>query len=131
MKTTSICIALLLALPAAAEEIISPDEFEALSTGKTLYFTQDGRRFGAEQFYTRRRSLWQFNGGECADGVWYDVGDMICFEYDGNPDIQCWHFIKTDNGFVARPDGGSPDADITMSSIDAEPLDCKGPSVGA
>ncbi|MCP5075618.1 MAG: hypothetical protein GY947_20300 [Rhodobacteraceae bacterium] len=131
MKTTSICVALLLALPAAAEEIISPDEFETLSTGKTLYFTRDGRHFGAEQFYTRRRSLWQYNGGECSDGVWYAKGDLICFEYEGNPAPQCWHFLKTSQGFVARPENGAPEADITMSGIDTEPLDCKGPSVGA
>ena len=118
------------ARPAGAETIISPQEFEALSTGKTLYFTRDGRRFGAEQFYTRRRSTWQYFDGECSDGVWYAQGDLICFVYKGNPEPQCWQFLKTADGFVARAEGASPDFDITMSGIDNRPLDCKPPAVG-
>ncbi len=131
MKHLIIFVILALAAPAVAESIVSPQEFEAMSTGKTLYFTRDGRNFGAEQFYTRRRSLWQFNDGECSDGVWFADGDLICFDYLGNPDTQCWHFLKTNDGFVARAEGAAPDLDITMSGIDKKPLDCKGPAVGA
>jgi len=131
MKLFPILISLCLALPAVAEEIVTPQEFEALSSGKTLYFSRDGRLFGMEQFYKRHRSTWQFADGECDDGVWYPQDSFICFQYTKNTDPQCWHFLKTDNGFTARAQGASPDQDLHLERVDQQPLDCKGPGVGA
>lgn len=130
MKNLLPGIALCLALPATAAEIVTPEEFRAISEGKTLYFTRNGRLFGIEQFYKRRRSTWQFADGECDDGVWYPEGEYICFQYTKNPDAQCWTFLKTDDGYVARPEGAGPESDLFLHSIDQKPLDCKGPDVG-
>ena len=131
MKLIPILIALCLALPAVAEEIVTPQEFEALSSGKTLYFSRDGRLFGVEQFYKRHRCTWQFADGECDDGVWYAQNGFICFQYTKNSEPQCWHFLKTDDGFAARAQGASPDQDLHLERVDQKPLDCKGPDVGA
>ena len=127
-------LALLLSLPAlslAAEEVVTPDEFQKLSESKTLYFTYNGELFGIEQFYKRRRSTWQYSDGECVDGTWHPDGDMICFAYKGEPEVQCWHFLKTEDGYAARAEGADPELDLQLSFVDTTPLDCKGPSVGA
>ncbi len=130
MKLLTLAIALFLALPALAEEIVTPQEFEALSTGKTLYFSREGQLFGVEQFYKRHRSTWQFADGNCDDGVWYADRGYICFQYTKKPEAQCWHFLKTDKGYSARAEGSPPESDLFLESVDQEPLNCKGPDVG-
>ena len=115
----------------AEDRIVTPQEFQQLSEGKTMYFSQDGFFFGAEQFYTRKRSLWQNSAKECLDGEWYAKGDLICFEYGLETDPACWRFLKTGEGYVARSEGSTADWDIFMYNIDTKPLDCKGPAVGA
>lgn len=119
------------ALPLTAEEIVSPEEFKKLSEGKTLYFTYNGELFGIEQFYKRKRSTWQYSDGECVDGTWHAEEDLICFAYRGEPEVQCWHFLKTEEGYAARAEGADPELDLKLSFVDTTPLDCKGPSVGA
>ncbi|MEJ6708178.1 MAG: hypothetical protein QNK92_05090 [Amylibacter sp.] len=115
-----------------SETIVTAEEFQSLSQGKTMYFSQNGFFFGAEQFYNRRRSLWQNNAKECLDGEWYVKEDFICFNYDLDTDPSCWHFFKKGGSFYARSEGtASKDFDIFMYNIDTKPLDCKGPDVGA
>jgi hypothetical protein len=126
MKYLSI-LALFAAFPTQAETIVSPSEFEAMSTGNTLYFSQDGRRYGAEQFFAGRRSKWRYSDGECEDGEWFSQGDLICFNYEGGLETQCWHFLKTDNnGYAARAEGAPKDEILNLEAIDKKPLLCKG-----
>ncbi|WP_069299626.1 hypothetical protein [Neptunicoccus sediminis] len=133
LLTASICAALTAPLSAegSGETIITPDQFEALSTGKTLYFERNGRFFGAEQFYTRRRSLWMNGAKECLDGEWFAKNDLICFDYGTDLDPQCWHFIERSGQYSARAEGESAAFDIHLYDIDNTPLDCQGPAVGA
>ena len=109
-----------------AETIITPDQFEKLSTGKTLYFTYGGQPFGVEQFFENRRSKWRFEDGHCEDGEWFAENDLICFNYERNLDTQCWHFLKTDDGFGARAEGASPNDILKLDRIDSKPLICSG-----
>lgn len=131
----SASLSVLLAATAQAqsvgETIVTPQEFETLSTGKTLYFEKDGRFFGAEQFYTRRRSLWMNGANQCQDGEWFAKDDLICFDYSTELDPQCWHFIKKSGKYSARAEGSTSKFDILMNNIDTKPLDCKGPAFGA
>lgn len=114
------------------ERILSMTEFQRLSEGKTMYFSQDGFFFGAEQFYTRRRSLWQNSARECLDGEWYPSADYICFNYGLDSDPSCWHFYEKGGSYYARAEGSTTsDFDIFMYNLDTKPLDCKGPDVGA
>lgn len=127
-------MALLLALfPVAghAQPVVPPQVFEQMSTGKTLYFFRNGTFFGAEQYFPNRRSLWQYNGGECLEGNWFEQGDLVCFTYREDPRVQCWHFIKKSNGYVARGDGDPPELDLELGAIDTQPLNCTGPAFGA
>ena len=124
---------MMLAVPVSAQTIVSPSEFEELSAGKTLYFSRGGRFYGAEQFYRSRRSLWMFADGECEHGQWYAAeNNYICFIYEENPNEQCWHFLRRDGGgFAARAEGATEEFDIFLDRVDEEPLDCKGPAIGA
>lgn len=136
MRNFITAFVLLLPLSAFAQEssetIVTAQEFQRLSQGKTMYFSQDGFFFGAEQFYSRRRSLWQNNAKECLDGEWFVKEDFICFNYSLDIDPACWHFFKKGGSYYARSEGAtSADFDIFMYNIDSKPLDCKGPDVGA
>lgn len=117
--------------PAAAEEMTA-EAFEGLAEGRTLYFTRDGRPFGAEQYFPGRRSLWRFDDGTCEEGRWWGEGRLICFAYE--PDApQCWHFRGSSGDFTASSvrDGVETGFSLRFSGADARPLDCPGPKVGS
>lgn len=124
----------LAAAPAAAEQsIVPPRAFEAMSENRTLHFTLHGRPFGAEQFFTGRRSLWRHADGVCAPGIWRPEGDAICFEYEGDPAPVCWRLLDTPEGYVASLVEGGEEAGLRLDldRIGAEPLPCPGPRVGS
>ncbi len=126
-------LALVLALPAAAEErIVPPAEFEALSTGETWIFEQDGQWAGAEQYGPGKQVIWQYADGSCARGAWEAEGDALCFSYETRDDVQCWFFIEDDAGYVARPGGAQgTERDLRLVFRTPTPLQCEGevPSV--
>ena len=119
----------LCAMPIYAETLVSPSEFEALSTGKTLYFSKDGQHFGTEAFKSGRRSKWRANDGSCVNGTWFSKGTQICFKYDNRTDTQCWDFLKTDNGYGARAQGAAPTDILELYAIDRKPLLCVDPNL--
>lgn len=129
------CLALLLAFaaPAAAETVVAPGDFEALSQGRTLHFTLDGQPFGAEQFFAGRRTLWRYAGADCQRGVWRGEGDRICFAYEGGEGPICWHFLDTGAGHAAALVEGGTETGfrLKLDRIDTAPLDCPGPEVGS
>jgi len=124
-------ILLCLSHPSFAETIISPDAFEKLSTGKTLHFSLDGKPFGAEEFFEGRRSKWRFQDGTCEDGEWFAENDLICFNYEGGLETQCWHFLKTEDGYGARAEGAPIDDILKLERIDEKPLLCSGKGLAA
>ena len=132
MRLTVLLTALLAATPALAERIVTPEEFEQMVHGKTLRFDRFGQAFGAEQYFTDKRVIWAFDGGECQRGIWFaNKADEICFVYDSDPAPQCWHFIEVPGGgFHARVVGADPAEDLVTSGVDTEPLDCPLPDLG-
>ncbi len=129
MKYLSV-IAFLITSSAFAETIISPSEFEALSTGKTLYFSKDGKAYGAEHFYKGRISKWRYSDGQCEDGEWYTQGNLFCFNYENGVETQCWTFFKTDGGgYAARAEDAPLDEVLKLETIDKKPLLCKDPEL--
>ncbi|KAB7615502.1 hypothetical protein F9L33_01690 [Amylibacter sp. SFDW26] len=112
--------------PSFAETIVTPDQFEKLSTDKTLYFSFEGKPFGVEQFFKDRRSKWRYEDGTCEDGEWFADNDLICFNYDGGLETICWHFLKTDDGYAARAEGAPKNEVLKLESIDTKPLLCSG-----
>lgn len=119
------------AVTAAQSAPMTADEFEAYTTGRTLTFHFEGAPYGVEQYMPGRRVLWAFIGDECADGVWYPRSDMICFLYDRNPDEQCWHFFRTNDGmrgvFVGADGPGTELYEVKNTTT---PMPCQGPGVG-
>ena len=120
------------AQPGWAESVVSGEAFEQMSEGKVMRFTQNGRYYGAEQFYSDRRSTWQYEDGSCVDGIWYEEAGAICFDYEDNFPAQCWIFAERDDEYFARLRGSSPDApgQLQLFSIDEDPLECAGPDLG-
>ncbi|GFE65939.1 hypothetical protein [Litoreibacter roseus] len=132
MKVSYIALALL-ATPAAATDdldLISPSEFEAFTSGSTLYFNRRGAPYGAEQYLGGRKVIWTFLDGTCQRGIWYAAQDEICFVYDGQAGAQCWYFFKTGDTKSARVVGDNPVNDLTVVGQDTQPLSCPGPGVG-
>ena len=115
-------------LAAQAQSPMTANAFEAATTGKTLTFSDGIRDYGGEQYKDGRRVLWSYLDGECMEGIWYPSGNMICFQYDGIDDPQCWEFFDTPGGLSAKLNGDGFELFETARS--SEPLYCLGPKVG-
>jgi len=120
-------------LPVGAQEPVSPAEFEAMATGRTLYFSRDGLPFGAEQYFSGRRTLWRFFDGTCDAGRWEPRGELVCFSYATDPDWRCWRLWREDGRLAAvlvveGADTGSP---LRLDRTDETDLACPGPDVGS
>ncbi|WP_424933701.1 hypothetical protein [Amaricoccus macauensis] len=121
------------ALDATRAGVLSGEEFEEFAEGQTLRFEQNGRFFGAEQFFSGRRSLWQYSDGTCEYGQWYEANGLICFTYESSPDPQCWRVLQYGNGLAVQLFmNGTPTGSVaTLTSRDSDPLPCPGPRVGS
>lgn len=131
MILRALALLLSLAAPAAAQTPMSGAEFEAYTTGKTLYFSSGDVPYGVEEYFPGRRVRWSFLDGECKDGTWYEAQDHICFEYEDDTPAQCWQFFEGPTGLRARFQGDSPGRELYETHQADEPMYCKGPRVGA
>ena len=120
---------LILAWPAHAQ-VITPEDFEALSTGKTLYFRDETNGVGAEQYFDNRRVRWMFADGTCTDGYWYAQAGTLCFVYDDAPGPQCWIMTRDEGKISARRAEFNDTSPIVVERIDEKPLACAGPDLG-
>jgi hypothetical protein len=129
----ALALALLLAAgPALAEDPMSPEEFEAYTTGKTLLYSFEGEEYGGEDYLPGRRVRWSFLDGHCLDGHWYDADDLICFVYEDAPEAPvCWRFYRGPGGLRAELFGGGYEQELYETGEAEEPLFCLGPEVGA
>jgi hypothetical protein len=122
-------LALLLAAPAQSQTLMSAEEFESWSTGKTLDYAIDGVYWGSEQHFPGRRTRDSDADGTCLDGRWFAQGDAICFVYEGIEGEHCWHFRR--DGSVVRAElAADPDAPPAEVTLSADPVSCLGPEVG-
>lgn len=113
-----------------AETPLSPDAFDRYTRGKTLYYSSDGSRYGAEEYFDQRRVRWSFLDGQCKEGTWYASGKDICFVYEDNPEPQCWQFFLEPGGLSASFSGDSSDTTLyEITGADEEML-CLGPEIG-
>lgn len=122
---------LALSLPALAQPAMTAEEFEAYTTGKTLYFASNGRAYGVEEYLENRRVRWSFLDGECRDGVWYEEEGQICFVYEDFPEPQCWTFRRNPGGgLLARFEDDPEGTVLYEADQDDKPMMCLGPEVG-
>ena len=118
----------LLTTLAAAETPMSGAAFDAYVTGKTLTFSENGQPYGIERYLPGRRVQWSFLDGKCKDGLWYPLGEQICFVYEDDFEPQCWAFYQEGNGLRAVFDGGA-ETELYEADEGAEMI-CEGPDVG-
>lgn len=116
--------------PLSAAEPLSGAEFEAYTTGRTLYFGQNGQEYGVEQYLDNRRVRWSFLDGKCKDGYWYEDNRQICFVYEDSSQPHCWSFFRAPNGLRAVFEDGSPASDLYEARKNDEPMLCFGPEIG-
>lgn len=115
----------------AAEPVMSPQAFEAYTTGKTLFYGRRGQSYGAERYLPNRRVIWSFLDGECKDGSWFPEGDNICFVYDDNPtNPQCWTFTQGPSGLIAQFQSGAAGEPLYEAQDLNEEMVCMGPDTG-
>jgi len=119
-----------LALPAHAQDGMSPEAFRSLTEGKTLYFSQEGRFYGAEQYLKNNRVRWQYPNGECTEGQWYGQGNQLCFQYEDVIGAQCWIMWDEGGQLLARHADDPADIPIELDRKDELPLPCAGPDLG-
>lgn len=122
----------LLATPVGAEKAMNAAAFEAYTAGKTIIFGYTGQpAYGIEQYQEGRRVVWQFIGGDCMNGVWYESKGNICFRYDDDPEAKCWKFYDDPAGlraeFMNRPDGSA----LYQAQDSTETLHCPGPDLSS
>lgn len=126
-------IAFLAAGSAQALPAMSGKEFEALSQGTTMYFTEEGEFFGAEQFFSDRRTVWRAQDGTCVNGKWTENDEDICFFYDNGDGPHCWRVVQSELGIsvisTSNADGLPPTI-LDLSRQDTTPILCTGPLFG-
>lgn len=123
-----LALALLVMTGAAeAQTLMTAEEFEAFSTGRTLDYWIDGILWGSERHLPDRKTLDADAEGPCREGEWFPKDDMICFVYQGNPDQHCWQFFRDGPRVLAQTDDGDLSTEVTLAD---QPLSCPGPDVG-
>jgi len=121
----------LLAGTAWSDGLMSAEEFDAFTRGKTFYYGTGGEAYGAEEYLPNNRVIWTFLDGQCQSGIWYEEDDMICFEYEHITERQCWSFRKGDSGnLIARFQDDPEELELYEVQRSGEPLECPGPDVG-
>ncbi len=118
-----------LASPISAEPM-SAAEFEAYTTGKTLFYGRDQELFGVEEYLEGRRVRWSFLDGKCQEGYWYEEGPLICFVYETGLDPQCWTFELASGGLVARFENNPASRPLYEARDTGERMVCLGPETG-
>ena len=114
----------------SAEATLSGPDFDAFTKGHTLYYSQNGKVYGAESYLDDAKVRWSFLDGNCLFGRWYETGDLICFDYGAEFDIQCWRFFKGKKGLIAEFAGDDNSLSLYEAYRTPSPLECPGPDVG-
>ena len=129
MKTLALLLTLI-AAPLGAQDLMTAEEFDAYTRGKTLFFGQNGQAYGAEIYHENRRVEWSFLDGDCKTGEWYEDAGLICFIYENNPDPQCWSFTRGTGGLIARFENRPNTTELYEAQDTDEKMLCLGPKVG-
>ncbi|WP_108816150.1 hypothetical protein [Loktanella sp. Alg231-35] len=104
----NLLLALVVATPAAAQDQMNAEDFEAYVTDRTITFrTELSPEFGVERYLPGRRVMWSTFDGICQYGVWFESKGDICFRYEGDPEHKCWAIFDEPGGmrgvFTTRP----------------------------
>lgn len=132
MRAALACLILAahLAQPLAARTLMTAEEFDRFSLGKTLDYATGGQVWGSEAYFEGRRVRDADLGGPCLDGSWFPQGDAICFVYPAREGLHCWHFWREGDRVLAQYLSAAPDEAPQEVTEAASPLACPDPDVG-
>ena len=110
---------------------LTPEEFERITEGRTLFYSNNGEVYGVERYLPDRRVIWSFDNGQCQDGIWYPRDGQICFIYEGiDPTPQCWVFEQGPSGLIAYFNGSTQSTQLIETPDAGREMTCLGPKVG-
>jgi hypothetical protein len=122
---------MLLATPAMAQDPIGAARFDALVTGRTIAWGNDGQLFGEEQYLPGRRVKWRVPNGDCQLGSWWEESPgLICFGYDTGGAPACWRFYEQRGELQAQSAEDATGFLWSEISNSDKPLACAGPMIG-
>ena len=124
-------VLLLSVTPALAEPLVTAEEFDALTLGRTMTWSEFGAVYGGEHYLPGRKVRWTVLGDDCKTGHWYQDGTAICFQYEDDIAPDCWEITVSGPDLLARYTTNPPEADPVIVTETTEPLACFGPEVGA
>lgn len=129
MKYALAAAALMFALPAGAEQPMTPKDFREYAEGYTLYFEEGGEPFGSESFEPGGATKWRYNDGSCIEGIWKPHGAQICFYYGDAQGVLCWRMLRDGDDIIARLLGEAENAgmELRITRRDRKPLICGAP----
>ena len=124
---------LLAAASAASAQTLTGKQFDTLSRGTTMHFSQNGQDFGSEQFFSGQRTAWRAQNGRCINGKWTYEPPAICFTYDDGSGPFCWLVAGNAENLTitsTRNRDGGPPLVLQLSGQDKTQIICTGPLFG-
>ena len=121
---------LLAASPTFADEPLNADQFDALTQGRTMTWSEFGTVYGIEEYLPNRRVRWSAVGDDCKLGHWYAEAGAICFRYEDDPEPDCWIVTQSGTDLFARYLTNPPEIDPVKVQDAPAPMSCPGPEVG-
>ncbi len=131
MRLATLAFLLFAASPALAEAPLTAEEFDALTLGRTMTWSEFGAVYGVELYLPGRKVRWTIEGDDCVAGHWYQDGPAICFQYENDIAPDCWEITRSGPDFLARYTTNSPETDPVVVQDTTETLACFGPEVGS
>jgi hypothetical protein len=123
-----LCLALLPSTGGAGP--LTAEQFDIYTQGRTLFYTEGGVIYGVEKYLPNRRVIWSFDDGRCQNGHWFEADGQICFQYDNDPDTQCWTFEQGPLGLSAHFNGETNPTLLLKTEEVGRDMMCLGPEVG-
>lgn len=103
---------------------LTAEAFERFVEGRTMDTHDQTGRYGVETFIPGRRAIWR-DADQCLEGRWRPQGEMICFDYQGDPMSYCWTYHDRGGWLMAWLDGDRGNDPILLYPSD-ELVTCEG-----
>ncbi len=125
----SVALAVSFGTAQAAGTPMTAQAFEDYTSGKTVTYANRNGHAGQEAYLDGRRVQWDDDAGLCSDGTWYQMGEMICFDYGEGTVPQCWWFYLEEHGLRAEFIDRSRDSTLFETARTSDSLECHAPGV--